>query len=524
MKQPTIVSLIVLPVLAVVVFSAVAYSLVMHIIPDWRLNRVDARQHFDQVKDQPALLRSFLQGFPKGGDLHNHLAGAVYAENYIRWAAEDGKCLDLDGFTVTPPPCAGESGRPPMTDVRYDAAVANQVIDAFSIRNHERRPASPHNHFFATFEKFDLAADQRQGHMLAAAAARAAAQNILYLELMQSYGMAAARRLATVDAGIDPARPMAELVRHEGLERLAEETISELNRVEAQRRDALSCGLPTADPGCDVAVRYLAQVIRVFPLEQVLAQTLLSFLLMEKDPRYVGLNFVAPEDHPIALKDYRRQMEIIGEIARHFPESAGGVTLHAGEITLGLVAPEHLGWHIRAALDLAGARRIGHGIDIAHDAAAEKLMERMAAEGVLVEINLSSNAVILGVERERHPFRAYREHGVPLALSTDDEGVFRIDLTHEYQRAVETYDLSYREIKELSRNALAYSFLDGRGLLKSTRSGGFVEPCRGADPQEPPPSDACRRFLEESDKAALQWELEGRLRRFEARFAGSFGR
>lgn len=524
MKQPSIVSVIVLPVIVVVIFTALAYSLVMHVIPDWRLNRVDARRHFDQVKDQPTLLRSFLQGFPKGGDLHNHLAGAVYAENYIRWAAEDGKCLDLDGFSVTPPPCARAAGRPPMADVRYDAAVVNQVIDAFSIRNHERRPASAHNHFFSTFEKFDEAADQREGHMLAAAAARAATQNILYLELMQSYGMSAARRLATTDAGIDPARPMAELVRHEGLGRLAEETISKLNRAEAQRRTVLSCDRQTADPGCDVAVRYLAQVIRVFPLEQVLAQTLLAFMLMEKDPRYAGLNFVAPEDHPIALKDYRRQMEIIGELARHFPNSAAGVTLHAGEITLGLAAPEHLGWHIRTALDIAGARRIGHGVDIAHDAAADKLMERMAEEGVLVEINLSSNAVILGVEGERHPFQAYREHGVPLALSTDDEGVFRIDLTHEYQRAVETYDLSYRDLKELSRNALAYSFLEGRGLLKSTRSGRFVEPCRGANPQKPPQSGACRRFLEESDKAALQWELEGRLRRFEERFAGSFGR
>ena len=27
---------------------------------------------------------------PKGGDLHSHLSGAVYAESYIQWAAAKG--------------------------------------------------------------------------------------------------------------------------------------------------------------------------------------------------------------------------------------------------------------------------------------------------------------------------------------------------------------------------------------------------------------------------------------------------
>ena len=40
-----------------------------------------------------------------------------------------------------------------------------------------------------------------------------------------------------------------------------------------------------------------------------------------------------------------------------------------------------------------------------------------------------------------HPLPVYLQHGVPVALSTDDEGVSRIDLTHEYQRAMTTYDL-----------------------------------------------------------------------------------
>lgn len=475
-----------------------------------------AQARFERVKDEPTLLREFLYAFPKGGDLHNHVAGAVYAETYIRWAAEDGKCIDLDSHTVTMPPCAAAAGRPAMAAVRYDGDIANRIIDAFSVRNYERRPVSGHDQFFATFRRFSLAGRGREGGVLAEAKARAARQNILYLELMQSRGMAAARELAAAAPQAFATKlPLARRPRHPDIEQLAADTMKRLDRIEERERAALSCGEEGADPGCEVATRYLAQVIRVFPRAQVLAQTLLAFHLIEKDPRYVGLNFVAPEDHPVTLRDYRWQMAMIGELAKGFPAAKDAITLHAGELVLGLVPPEHLGWHIRAALDLAGARRIGHGIDIVHDPQAGALMRRMAEEGVLVEINLTSNEVILGVSGDRHPFRAYRKHGVPMAFSTDDEGVARIDLTHEYQRAVETYDLSYADLKHFSRNALAYSFLAGAGLLASTRDGGFAAPCAGADPARAAPGRACRDFLAKSDKAALQWELERRFRAFE---------
>ena len=89
----------------------------------------------------------------------------------------------------------------------------------------------------------------------------------------------------------------------------------------------------------------------------------------------------------------------------------------------------------------------------------------MAARDVAVEINLTSNDVILGVTGDDHPFEIYRAYGVPVLLSTDDEGVSRIDLTHEYARAVETYDLTYAEVKTLSYNSLRYAFADERGAL-----------------------------------------------------------
>ncbi len=44
---------------------------------------------------------------PKGGDLHSHLSGAVYAESFLAWAAGDGACVATATLTLEPPPGGG---------------------------------------------------------------------------------------------------------------------------------------------------------------------------------------------------------------------------------------------------------------------------------------------------------------------------------------------------------------------------------------------------------------------------------
>jgi adenosine deaminase len=109
------------------------------------------------------------------------------------------------------------------------------------------------------------------------------------------------------------------------------------------------------------------------------------------------------------------------------------------------------------------------------------------------------------------------EYGVPMALSTDDEGVSRIDLTHEYQRAAQTFDLSYARLRALSRNALQYNFLPGDALFDDTYKGKISGPCANQSAAEELNS-GCAAFLDASEKAALQWDLEKRFAAFEASF------
>lgn len=59
----------------------------------------------------------------------------------------------------------------------------------------------------------------------------------------------------------------------------------------------------------------------------------------------------------------------------------------------------------------------------------------------------------------------YHRAGVPVCLTTDDEGVSRSNITVEHVKAVERYDFDYKTLKGFARNCLEYSFLPGTSLF-----------------------------------------------------------
>lgn len=473
-----------------------------------------AAAEFDRVKGSPVELRMFLQRFPKGGDLHSHLSGAVYAEDFIDWAVADGLCFSVATMAVSEPPCEPGAGRPALAAALAEGQVARDaIIDSWSMRNFVAgvSAASGHDQFFATFARFD-ADPKRTGDMLAAAVANAAEQNVGYLELMTSPQMGEARALAAEIGPKDTLEAQYEALIAAGIEDRVAFASAEISAMVNASRRRFGCP-ESQHSACTVEVRFLAQVIRTFPPHEVFAQSLLAFLLVEADPRVVGLNLVAPEDDHVTLSTYDEQMRQLGWLAER--RGPVPVTLHAGELTLGLVPPRDLRDHIRQAIEVAGARRIGHGVAIAYERDAERLLMDMARENIMVEINLTSNATILGVEGAEHPLETYRKYGVPVALSTDDEGVSRIDLTHEYQRAVETYGLEYDDLKGLARSAVTHAFVPGRSLWDEATAQP-VDACAEAAPGSDDPPEPCAAFLAGSDKARLQWRLEAAFAAFEA--------
>lgn len=57
----------------------------------------------DTARANPLDLRAFLIGMPKGGDLHMHLTGAVYAESWIKEGVEDQLCVDIVSMSFVRP-------------------------------------------------------------------------------------------------------------------------------------------------------------------------------------------------------------------------------------------------------------------------------------------------------------------------------------------------------------------------------------------------------------------------------------
>ena len=134
--------------------------------PGPRATRTSREREFDSIKTDPVRLRAFLQAMPKGGDLHNHVTGAVYAESYIRWAAELGLCVDSTAVALVE--CTDKITRP-ATDAFSRSRALPDLIDALSVRNLSvSAPRKPgHDQFFDTFAKFDAIANRRRGESLA---------------------------------------------------------------------------------------------------------------------------------------------------------------------------------------------------------------------------------------------------------------------------------------------------------------------------------------------------------------------
>ncbi len=491
-------------------FSSVLFSASQPTI-NVKLQRVERK--LAELRKSPPELYAFLLTMPKGGDLHNHLSGAVYAEDLVEAAAEEHLCVDQRSWSIVAPP-----GKEQCDKSMLSAAAAardnddrDHLINSLSLRGFVPGLESAHDHFFATFGKFQAIGREENPGFVAQVVRRAAEQNESYLELMAMAGGGAISALGKQTGFEGDFERTREALMAGGLSALVDQMKTRVDDMESGRRRILECDVHPDTPACRVEVRYVFQVLREFPKSQVFAQILGGFLLASQDPRVVSINLVQPEDGLTSMHDYHLHMQMVAFAHRLYPKVR--LTLHAGELASGLVPPEDLRFHIREAVDLAGAERIGHGVDIAYESESEKLLDTMKQRRVAVEINLTSNDVILGVRGNDHPFNMYRKAGVPVVLCTDDEGVSRTHLTQEYVRATLSYGLSYADLKQIVRNSIEYSFLPGKSLWRDGAYQGTVWECLTQRT-----SVTCRTFLDSSEKAKAQADLEDRFDQFEKSF------
>ena len=500
--------------LLIIVWASSAASAQSASIAEQRTTR-----YFESIRRQPSLQLAFLREMPKGGDLHNHLSGALYAENLIDYAASDNLCVDRTTAILIAPPCDDScekfTSKPLIRCAYGDHVLYNSIVDAWSMRNWESGEESGHDHFFATFDKFSLATHNHTGDGLAEEASRAAEDHLEYVELMHTADAVQSGQLGAKLGWDDDFARMREKLLANGLKDIVATTSKRLDDDEGKMRSLLNCGTSEANQGCNVKIRYLYQVLRGLPREMVFAQILFGFELAQADPRFVGLNLVMPEDWYVPMHDFELHMKMLDYLHGAYPKVH--ISLHAGELAMGLVPPEGLRFHIRESIERGHAERIGHGVDVMNEDRPLDLLREMAKRKILVEICLTSNDLILGVKGDEHPLPIYLKYGVPVALATDDEGVSRSDMTHEYLRAVQTYDfLGYKELKRMARMSLEHSFLPGSSLW--TDDFRPVAACADDRAGAGKISAGCQKFLDANERAQTQWKLEEQFAGFEKKF------
>ncbi|MET0322789.1 MAG: adenosine deaminase [Duganella sp.] len=421
-----------------------------------------------------AELTMFFTLMPKGGDLHHHYSGAIYAEQYLRWVDKEGYCVNKTGYSINVDKAAAKAERAkPLAervclsgeDSLQDHAFLANLLQRWSdkdFNNHGAIQTPPDRQFFDTFAYFNPVASTNTADGLQTLKRRAIEENLSYIETIFEIAPIAQ------DAGFDDKALSGSLT--------DADLAAYVGKLDGDKAfqgwiAAYLDNVKTSGAGIDDAsftLRYQPFALRFLTPSQVFSQMVSSFKLATTSPLIVGVNIVGQESTHVSMRDYALHMKMYQFLKAKYPSVK--LALHAGELSLGMVEPEGLKFHIQQALDVAGASRIGHGMDIAHESDPLGIMKKMHDQDIPVEVNLSSNDFILGIKDQAHPVTLFRKYGVPFVLTTDDAGVSRNNLSGEYALFAARYQPTYAEVKKLSYDSIRYSFLadgDKQRLLKA---------------------------------------------------------
>ena len=424
-----------------------------------------------------AELTMFFTQMPKGGDLHHHYSGAIYAEQYVDFLDKQGLCVNKQTYRIetNKEVIAAERAKPAKernclssAEVYADDHTWRELVQRWSNKdfdNHGALQPPPDRLFFQTFGYFGPVSNANFKEGLQELKKRAIAENVSYIETM--FKMAPAVANAEFDARAwqlvnDDAALKIEL--NNWMETLARDpafnkTLGDF----VAKIDEAAAGIDDER----FTMRYQTYVLRLLNPSQVFSSMVGAFKAAAAGGKIVGVNIVGQESTAVSMRDYTLHMKMFGFLKSIYPNVK--VAMHAGELAMGDVPPEGLKFHIDQALVVANADRIGHGIDLAHESNAIPIMRKMRQDDVPVEINLTSNAFINGLKGENHPITLYRKYGVPYVISTDDAGVTRHTLSNEYVLFASRYKPDYAEMKKTSYNSIRYAFLPETEKTRLTR-------------------------------------------------------
>jgi len=123
-------------------------------------------------------------------------------------------------------------------------------------------------------------------------------------------------------------------------------------------------------------------------------------------------------------------------------------TVHAGEASGSR--------DLETALEI-GVDRVGHATLVRED---PLLFQEFVERRIPIEVNLTSNLRTGAVSSySEHPAREWFAAGVPISVSTDDPGVFDIDLPHEYRIMVNQLGFTPDDLVSVQLSSIECAFL-----------------------------------------------------------------
>jgi hypothetical protein len=429
--------------------------------------------YFEKIRDNEAALTAFFSQMPKGGDLHHHYSGSIYAEPLLAHAIADNFYLNTETMDILKEkPSSG-------TWEQFSTLKSRGELDKYKQKIMMKWSVKDYNHvdypsdklFFESFMKFEPAIKGNFGQGLLELKNRAITENVSYIETQLST-IPCSMNTDDLTSFNNRLRQLAKTKDEKGIMQSLDSVYNAF-----QQKDAKSYATDfntnfVAKLHNDLKIddsrftmRYQNFVLRFMEPVDLFKNLVIAFISADSSPLMAGVNIVSPEDGETSMKDYWLHMVMFKYCHSRFPNVK--YTLHAGELTLGLVQPEDLTWHINAAVHIAGANRIGHGVDMAYEQNSYDLLQYMAKKDIPIEINLVSNEFILKVKENRHPLTLYKEFGVPIVISTDDAGILRTNMTEQYVLLAKRYkDITYEDIKKFVYNSINYSFIKENSVKK----------------------------------------------------------
>jgi len=431
-----------------------------------------ANLYLEKIRTNEAALTAFFQQMPKGGDLHHHFAGSVYAEPLLERAIKEDFYLNLETMEVSKSKVS-KGNWEIFSSLKSKGQLPfyeQKIMETWSVKDYKGSIPSD-DLFFDSFDKFFPVIDGHFAKGLLELKKRALSENVSYIETQLS--------IIPCDMKVDDLANFNTRLRHaagqkdeKAVLKLLDDLYKLIQQKEAKKYATdfntnfiaqLHNDLQIDDN--NFKMRYQNFVLRFMEPVDLFKNLVIAFISANESNLIAGVNIVSPEHGENSMKDYWLHMVMFKYCHTKLPDVK--YTLHAGELTLGLVQPEDLTWHINSAIHIAGANRIGHGVDIAYEANSYDLLRYMSKNHIPIEINLASNEFILKVKEGRHPFTLYKEFNVPIVISTDDAGILRTNMTEQYVLLAKRYpDVSYSTIKEYVYNSINYSFIQDESVKK----------------------------------------------------------